>query len=306
MKTYVLRFLLWLGLSLVMTLFWIIGLSIGNALFPSSLLEMNADSQATDAIWLLIVSGLNCGVLLYLLYQATINGWKLVFTLFLVSFGVMYFMSQIETLWFNESVQFPIKGIYAIVSGGAISTLLFAITATWATGKFKTSPIPTLSWNKKAFLKRSFWLSVVIWPAIYFSAGYFIAWQFAEVRQFYSGSTHMESFWTMMRANLANGLYLFQVLRGVFWILIALPVLSAVPGSWINKGVTLGLLWTVLGSSQLLLSNPFMSESVRMAHLIETGISNFLWGLMVSWFLSKTLDYSNITVNPWPRPTPDK
>lgn len=97
----------------------------------------------------------------------------------------------------------------------------------------------------------------------------------------------MASFLSIMKANVASGLYFFQILRGVLWILIALPALAVTRGLLMRKGVILGLLFAFLGSSQLLIPNPFMSDMVRMAHLIETASSMFLWGFMIAWYFGK-------------------
>ncbi|MCK4700962.1 MAG: hypothetical protein KAT38_11520, partial [Bacteroidales bacterium] len=101
------------------------------------------------------------------------------------------------------------------------------------------------------------------------------------------GTVEMDSFPSMMKANFASGLYFFQILRGVLWILIALPALAVTRGSLMHKGLIIGLLFAVLSSSQLLLPNPFMSDMVRMGHLIETAPSNFLWGFIIAWCFGK-------------------
>ena len=290
MKKIIKRAFVWLGLSLLMMIFWIIGLFIGNAIFPSSLMEMSVDSNSNAELMLFLTCALNTAVILYFIYNSRINGWKLVGVLFLVIFGIQYFMSQIETLWFNDSLNFPIQGIWAIVTGGAIMTLLFALAATWLTGNF--SPIKEykngkVKINLASMLKWVILLSVIIWPLVYFMAGYLIAWQFAEVRLFYSGTTEMASLLSIMEGNVASGLYFFQIFRGVLWILIAYLVIVATEGSLIHKGIILGLLLSFLGSSQLLLPNPFMSDTIRMAHLAETASSSFLWGLILVWCIGK-------------------
>lgn len=290
MKTNMNKVLIWLGLSILMTIFWIVGLIIGNALFPSSITEMSADSDSSDGLILLLICALNTLVVLYFIYNSQCKGWKLVGTIFLITFGLQYFMSQIETLWFNDSLNFPVKGILAIVSGGGITNLLFSITATWFTGNFrplKESAGEKAKVNLAPMVKYFLLLSIVVWPVIYFLAGYFIAWQFADVRLFYSGTVEMDSFPSMMKANFASGLYFFQILRGVLWILIALPALAVTRGSLMRKGLIIGLLFAVLSGSQLLLPNPFMSDMVRMGHLIETAPSNFLWGFIIAWCFGK-------------------
>lgn len=292
MKTNIKKALIWLGLSILMTIFWIIGLIIGNAIFPSSITEMSADSNINGGLILLLICALNTLVVLYFIYNSQCKGWKLVGTIFLVTFGLQYFMSQIETLWFNDSLNFPIKGILAIVSGGGIMNLLFSVTATWFTGNF--SPLKESAGEKTKvelvpIVKYFLLLSIVVWPVIYFLAGYLIAWQFADVRLFYSGTTEMDSFLSIMKANVASGLYFFQILRGVLWILIALPAVAVIRGSLMRKGVIIGLLFAVLSGSQLLLPNPFMSDMVRMAHLFETAPSNFLWGFIIAWCFGKLI-----------------
>jgi len=287
MKTNMKKVLIWLGLSILMTIFWIVGLIIGNAIFPSSITEMSADSDSSGGLILLYTL-----VILYFIYNSQCKGWKMVGTIFLITFGLQYFMSQIETLWFNESINFPIKGIMAVVSGGFIMNLLFSVTATWFTGNFsslKESSSEKVKFDLMPMVKYFLLLSIIVWPVIYFLAGYLIAWQFADVRLLYSGTVEMDSFLSMMKVNVASGLYFFQILRGVLWILIALPALAIIRGSLVRKGVIIGLLFAVLSSSQLLIPNPFMSDMVRMGHLIETAPSNFLWGFIIAWFFGKLI-----------------
>ncbi len=132
-------------------------------------------------------------------------------------------------------------------------------------------------------VKRILLLSLLVWPLIYFLAGYLVAWQFEDVRLFYSGSAEMAPFLSIMKDNIASGLYFFQILRGVLWVLIGLLVLNMTTRPLIHKGVMLGLLIAILGSSGLLIPNPVTPPAVRMAHLIETAPSSFIWGFIIAW-----------------------
>jgi hypothetical protein len=38
-------------------------------------------------------------------------------------------------------------------------------------------------------------------------------------------------------------------------------------------------------NSLLLLPNPYMPHEVRMAHLVETASSNFIFGVFIGWLL---------------------
>jgi len=277
---------IWIGLSVLMMILWVAGLMIGNMVFPSNLMEMETDSDGTAGFIFFLVSALNAGIILKLIYKARYAGWKLAGLVFLVSFGIQYFMSQIETVWFNDSLGLPGNGIAAIVLGGAFTLVAFIAIAIWITGKFKYEPDKSNDTSGFRFsVKKILLLSAVIWPLIYFAFGYFVAWQFEEVRLLYSGTAEMDSLLEIMKGNFQSGLYLFQIFRGFLWVFIGILVLRMARGTKISKGILLGLLFTILGSSGLLLPNPIMPEMVRMAHLLETSTSSFIWGFIISWTL---------------------
>lgn len=293
MKLQLKRIAIWVGLSILMMIFWIVGLFIGNAIFPSSLMDASSETSSSSEYMLLIICLLNTLVILIFIYNSHLKKWKLAGTVFLIAFSIQYVMSQIETLWFNDSLKMPVNLIWAVVFGGAFVLFIFSIVATWLTGNFKSIQIEQAIFkttDRKSAILKVFLLAAVIWPIVYFMAGYLIAWQFSEVRNYYSGSTEMTSFYSIMKENVLSGLYFFQILRGFLWVLIALLVLTSLRGNMIRKGIILGLLLSFLGSSQLLLPNPIMPDVVRIPHLIETGISSFLWGLILAWSLNDSIE----------------
>jgi hypothetical protein len=289
MKKHFKILLIWIGLSILMTAFWIVGLMTGNAIFPSNIMETSEASGNSSDLLLLFTCFINTAAVLLFIYNSRVRGFKLAAALFLIIFSIQFFMSQIETVWFNDSLKMPVNTIWMLVSGGAIMSMLFALSATWLTGNFKQTNAETAYVPKRPVkppLVQVALLAVVIWPAVYFLAGYFIAWQFPDIRQYYSGSSEMQSLLVMMKGNVASGLYFFQILRGVLWVLIAILVITTTSGSWLRKGLIIGLLLSFLGCSQLLLPNPIMPETVRLGHLLETSTSNFIWGFILSWFLA--------------------
>jgi hypothetical protein len=289
MKTIVKRILIWALLSLSMSFFWIIAMMIGNAIFPSEIISNSgAESNGSD-LWLLLICGMNTAVVLIFIYNSGIRGIRLGLILFVIIFGIQFFMAQIETVWFNSSLKMDTNTILMLVTGGLIMSLLFSFFATWVTGRFcKSEAIaPPALPQMKSLFKPVIVLAVIVWPLVYFLAGYLIAWQFAEIREYYTGSSHMESFFVMMKANITSGLYFFQIFRGLLWVLIASVVLYATDSGWLKSGLILGLLLSFLGSSQLLLPNPIMPEMVRLGHLLETSTSSFIWGLILACFLTK-------------------
>lgn len=295
MKSYLKYGGTWIALSILMTIYWVSGLMIAGTLIPDSMPEPPSDSGSSN-LMLLVICLLNTATLLFFIHNSNIRGWKLVLYIFLISFGLQYFLTQIETIWFNDALKMSHSLIWMVVLGGAISNFLFAITASWMTGRFKNAQIDYAQFTsqKSALIK---WISIhciFTWPIIYLSAGYFIAWQFSSVRQFYTGTDEMQSFVKINIENVTSGLYFFQIFRGLIWILIAFLVLFSVEGSTLKKAIILGLLFSVISSSQLLLPNPILPDMVRIPHLIETSISNFIWGLILAWMFNKFIEFKTI------------
>ncbi len=75
-------------------------------------------------------------------------------------------------------------------------------------------------------------------------------------------------------------LFLLQAARALLWTAIAAPVIKMTKGNWWEAGLAVALLFAMT-SSQLLIPNPLMPAEVRMAHLVETVTSNFLFGWLV-------------------------
>jgi len=288
MKKFLKVSLIWVALSFLMGIYWIIGMMLGNDVFPSIIPESPDEGMGTE-LWLLIICLINTAAVLFFMYNSTISGIRLVLSLMILIFGIQFFMSQIETVWFNDSLKMDINTIRMVVMGGAFMSILFSMTATWMTGKWKSNGQKKSLFPPKLLdiMVPVALLCILIWPLVYFLAGYFIAWQFPEIREYYSGSKELESFFVIMRENVISGLYFFQILRGVIWILLASLALVVTSGSWHKKGLILGLLLSFLGCSQLLLPNPIMPEQVRLGHLLETSTSSFIWGFILAWFLSK-------------------
>jgi hypothetical protein len=271
-------------LTLVYLISWIVGIMIGFALFPA---EMPADPSGFD-LKMILVSFLHAAVFYVFLRYARTGGWSLFASLVMVSYGLTFFITQVETIWFNDTIGMDRQVLNALLVGGLIASILFSALAVLISGKKKTE-VFVLTLPSIRIERGLLWmlLIVFIWPMIYFIAGYYIAWQFADVRVFYSGSEELKSFAEMMKANIADGLYLFQVLRSFIWIAIALVIHYSLKHQsvYIQMLVT-GALFGVLGSSQLLLANPLMPETVRYVHLLETFVSTTFWGAVIAYVLS--------------------
>ena len=236
---------------------------------------------------LLVISLINAAVWSYVILRAGWTGWKLVLTIFLVFYGVTTLMPQIETAFFITGL--PPGMLSRLFIAGAIIAAVFSPLSVLILGKARARSELTSGWPR---MSAGSWIArlsliVVIYVVIYFTFGYFIAWKSAAVRAYYGGHDP-GSFFAQIASVLRDqpSLFLLQVVRALLWTAIAVPVIRMMKGNWWEAGLAVALLFAVT-SSQLLLPNPLMPYDVRMAHLLETSTSNFLFGWLVVLILTR-------------------
>ena len=185
-------------------------------------------------------------------------------------------MPQIESAYFITRL--PPGMLPRLFLAGLIMAAIFAPLVVLILGKAKRST------NEISPLKITpvkLWLIVVVYVFLYFTFGYFIAWKNPAVRAYYGGSdpagfiSHITS---LVRSEPM--LFALQAVRALMWTAIAVPVIKMMKSEWWERGLAVALLFAVM-TSQLLLPNPLMPTEVRMAHLVETATSNFLFGWLV-------------------------
>ncbi len=284
----------WLVLSVIMQILLITGLSLGSALFPN---QMKTTTAAPELIlfrmWLAVA--INTAIIMIFILNCPRRRLVLASYVFVLIFGIQFFLSQIETLWFNDSLGLPMNGILTIVFGGFFMAAFFSFIAV-----FWLRPGKSFSTQKNSILNGShvtatFWLrigflAIFVYPALYIFAGYYIAWQFDAVRELYTGSTAISPLMTQLHDIFSSGLYLFQIPRALLWIAIGLPLIRWMQGNLWQKGIMLGLLFAFLMNAQHLIPNPYMPPEVSLAHFIETASSNFVWGFLVVFLLDPVLN----------------
>jgi hypothetical protein len=111
----------------------------------------------------------------------------------------------------------------------------------------------------------------LLYLALYLSAGVLV-WPF--VREFYSALTIPPLPAVIAMQILFRGL----VMSGLVAVLV-----GTLSGSRIRVALYTGLALSVLGGvAPLLAPNAFFPDSVRWAHMVETGTSNFLYGVLAA------------------------
>ena len=281
-------FLKFIALSVIMAVIWMISMIIGVGLFGVDA-SASQEGSINGMLLLFLAAAINTAVIYALIIKSRWHGWKLVGAISFVIFSVQFFMTQIETVYFNESLSLPANLIYAVVFGGIILAISFSIIAVKLLGKWKKG---TKEDNEKMsfntdFILKIIILAAIIYPILYFTAGYFIAWQLPELRILYSGSDAILPFFEHYKLTFqADHLfYPFQIFRGFLWIGIAMVIMKFLKKGWKTKAFLVGITFALIMNAQHLLLNPYMPRGVQLYHFIETATSNFIWGFVIVWFL---------------------
>lgn len=278
-----------LGLAILYFLTFAI---ISGALLPP-LETKSSESNSTALIALLVISVLNTIALVYVTVRSRWSGWKLILALWFALFGVLTLQPQIETAVFIHTL--PQGFLFRLFLVGFIFAGVFAVLLTLILGKRRpahevdgvTTNLPTniSTWAYKLAI------IAVVYVAIYFTFGYFIAWSSPAVRAYYGGGDYTGFLRQLLHTwQTMPWLFPFQLFRGLLWAAIAVPVIKLTKGTWWHAGLAVALLFSVVMNTQLLLPNPLMPYDVRMAHLLETASSNFLFAWILVWVLSEKVD----------------
>jgi len=247
-------------------------------------------SRAGQALFL--VSMINALVLSYPILRSRLYGLKLIGTVILVQFGVETFMAQIETLYFNSAVQMGMAEFVGIVAAGALRALIFAPLAVLIFGRMKKSVQPE---EKNAAVRLPEWgkrfaALAVFYVIVYFVFGYFVAWQWAETRLFYSGTTAIKPFfthfWDLFREDPI--ILPFQLLRGALWTALAIVIVRMMKAKRWEASLAVALTFAGLLSSGIgLFPNPYMPPLVRQSHFFELLSSMLVFGGIAGWVMHR-------------------
>lgn len=295
------QILKWTGrMALLLVLFY--GFFIGGSLALAGLLP-DAESEPgliPGELGFLLFGIINVLLIVGLILSSRWRGWKLALPLAFAYYGAVTFLTQIEAWYFmsDSTVTAPILPRLFIM--GLPVAFVYIPLAVWILGKGRAeesvAPAARIAMPTPQLIGKLV-LIAIVYVVLYWSAGYFIAWQNPDLRAFYGSPGAIAPFWTHTTLTLQTdpGLFPFQMLRAMLWTLCAIPVLwgSKLP-VW-GTAVLVGLFFTVPQLSGLMLENPLMpSASVRLSHMIEGLASNFIFGMLIVWLLHRPDHYLTI------------
>jgi hypothetical protein len=242
---------------------------------------------------LLIIALVNLLVVASVVLTSRWSGWTLAVRLALAYYGAVTVLPQIETWYFLASITVDRQLLPRLFVMGIPTAFVFVPLAVWILGKWRAttqasshpaSVMPARAWIWKLAALAATYL------VLYWGAGYFIAWQNPELRSFYGQPGNALPFFTHTAKTLRDDPMLFpwQMLRGLLWVLCALPILrGSRVGPWWTA-LLVGLLFSAPQNVVQILANPLMPvASVRLSHMIETASSTFLFGVLVVCVLQR-------------------
>jgi hypothetical protein len=216
---------------------------------------------------------LTIAVLTLVIRITATEGWSLVWMVFPMYFGIGWLNTLDEAVLFH--VMPPAVAFQALAHG---ATTAFTITTLLALvlNRMRTADNPLISGPVATFSKAGAWrfaTAACVYFVLYSVAGIAVH---PFIKTFYAGR------WLPSLGEL----FVIQFLRGLLYIAVALPFLRRMAGRRLHAGVVLGLCFSVLGGiAPLLLPNAYMPVPILIAHSIEVGVSNFLYGLAVAWLV---------------------
>jgi hypothetical protein len=163
-----------------------------------------------------------------------------------------------------------------MISAAIVASLCAAAQAGAAAFALSNTPAPTrpaFRWSRSALAWA--WrmpLAIVLYVVAYITAGSFLAWSNPELREFYDQGASIN-------VEMMMG---FQVVRGAAWALLAAFVIRGLTVSYWPRALLSGAALSVFFCAQLVYATDAFPETVRLSHLIETSISNFIYGVIAA------------------------
>jgi hypothetical protein len=276
----------WRGGALV--LLYVVLFLAGTALFPVSAGQAPSPEEAAWSMeGILACAVIDTALLAAWVSRTRLRGWRRWLATAAAFYGVKTFTSQLEALWFMPNVTAGMAP--SLLAMTLPLCLLFPLAVIAAFGI--RGPVEGPAWRAPAVSRARAvldWavLSVLVYPALFWAAGYFVAHRNPAVREFYGG-LQGDGFLSHLTGVFAADptVVPFEAFRGFLWILMILPFLRTSAGRWWVDALLTGLFLALVQNDVHLIPNPLMSAEVRMVHLVETATSNFVWGLAIVWVL---------------------
>ncbi|MDP1828069.1 MAG: hypothetical protein Q8L48_32640 [Archangium sp.] len=283
-----------IGAVLLLVLVYLVLFATASQLvMPAELLEKAAASGAGEPSamgGMLVMASIDVAFMLGVVMSSRLRGaqlWLLTTALF---WGAKTFTSQLEAWYFMPNVDaslVPALLLMTVPVAVVVPLLTVVFFGRWQ-GQTESNAwhVPPMSAGQQAW--KWLVLSALVYPVLFFVAGYYVAFSNEEVRAFYGGvfePTFVGHLSALFRSDPL--LYPFEVLRGALWVVMAVALLWTTQGKpWVGA-VLVVVLFTLVQNGVHLIPNPLMSPTVRTFHFVETVSSNAVFAVLISWLMSR-------------------
>lgn len=286
--------LIWTGrFAFLLFLFYVFFIS-GSMAISGMLPDIESEPGLMDAdVGFLFFGIINVLLIIALILCSRWNGWKLALLYGAAYYGAVTFLTQIEAWYFMANITFDQKLLPRLFIMGLPVAFMYIPLAVLILGKGRKKSdlkpvfsliMPVRQWTWKLIT------IAIVYILLYWLAGYYIAWQNPDLRNFYGSPGAILPFWEHTANTLRDdpGLFLFQAIRAMLWTLCAIPMIR---GSKVNvwwTALLVGLFFTIPQISGLIIENPLMPlASVRLSHMIEGMATNLIFGMIIVWLLHR-------------------
>jgi len=237
----------------------------------------NQTQDVNRLLWGVLSNFLVALLLGYYICRATLSGLKLGLAVFLIYFMIGHFNTLVEAYIFNVTDRE--QTTFEMLNGFLASMLFCPLYIFMYRNRGVLQPL--------TFATRSFfgWLWRILvanflYLIFYITAGLILSVVYPQLMEFYEGK--IPPFDIMIKTQL--------YLRGFIFIGVALLILRSVDVSQLKKAVFIGLVFAILGGiAPLIQPHELMPGYVRLGHGVEVGISNFLYGFVISYLLGQKM-----------------
>ncbi len=242
-----------------------------------------AEHQVSGFAFTALACLLHAGILSHLIVRSKWHGWPLMVAVFIIYYGIMTFLSQIETVVFLEYLTDVVaaEDLPALFAQGAIVAGIFSPVAVIIHGKFRdlgrpgwSRPMPTMQLTAGEWAKR-LGIIAVIYVVLYVGFG-------ALVFRPLVGDAFAEYYGDL---ELPAWVLLLQMGRALVWVAIAIPILRMFRGHAWEVNLAIALSYSILMGALLLIPTDIMPATIRLGHFVEVALSNFIFGWLVGAIL---------------------
>jgi len=226
-----------------------------------------------NSFWALLSNLLVALLLAYYIIHSSRSGFRLGLEVFLIYFIIGHFNILIEAYIFNVTTRSQtliemVRGLLVALAFCPVYTYMVGNDSLQAPRQLPHRSILSWSWRVVA--------ADTLYLFCYLTAGLLLSIFYPRLLEFYEGK--LPALGLMLQTQF--------FLRGLIFTGIALLMLQAMTLSLSRKAVLIGLTFSVLGGiAPLIPPNDLMPAYVRLGHGIEVGISNFVFGIALTYLL---------------------